>query len=281
MHADSSKRRTVSSIALPGLINPHDLALDRQFAMTLARGLEVLRAFTAANPVLSNREIADRTGLPKPTVSRLTYTLGMLGYMSKDPDSQKYRLASGVLALGYPLLASMKTRQLAKPLMVHIARQTGCTVNLGLRDRTDIVYVDSVRADGRNEYLPDIGSTYPLLVSSMGHVLIHGLPRPQKLAMLNYLKVHDSEMFAQYSKGLDDDAKLFAEQGYCLSSGAWDRELYAIAVPLKGAPGEPALSMNGTLYAHKNARQKLVGEVLPLLKQTVHEIETSYGLHPG
>lgn len=281
MSADSFKQRNVSSISLPGLISPHDLALDRQFAMTLARGLEVLRAFTAANPVLSNREISNRTGLPKPTVSRLTYTLGLLGYMSKDVESQKYRLASGVLALGHPLLASMKTRQLAKPLMANIARQTGCTVNLGLRDRTDIVYMDSVRADGRNEYLPDTGSTYPLLVSAMGHVLIHGLPRPQKLALMNYLKVHDREMFAQYRKGLDENEKLFAEQGYCLSSGAWDRELYAIAVPLRGAPGEPALSMNCTLYAHKNARQKLVSEALPLLKQTVHEIETSYGLHSG
>jgi len=47
MTADLSKQRKVSSITLPGLINPHDLALDRQFAMTLARGLEVLRALTA------------------------------------------------------------------------------------------------------------------------------------------------------------------------------------------------------------------------------------------
>lgn len=249
--------------------------------MTLARGLEVLRAFTATHPVLSNREIADRTGLPKPTVSRLSYTLGLLGYISKDADTQKYRLASGVLALGHPLLASMKTRQLAKPLMAQIAKQTGCTVNLGLRDRTDIVYVDSVRADGRNEYLPDIGSTYPLLVSSMGHVLIHSLARAQKEALLNYLKVQNPELFSQYHGSLEEDAKRFATQGYCLSPGSWDRELYAIAVPLKGAPGEPPLSMNCTLYAHKNARQKLITEVLPLLKQTVHEIQSSYGLHPG
>ena len=270
----------MSFITLPGLISPHDLASDRQFAMTLARGLEVLRAFTAAHPVLSNREIADRTGLPKPTVSRLTYTLGLLGYMSRDGDSQKYRLASCVLALVHPLLASMKTRQVARPLMVSVARQTGCAVNLGLRDRTDIVYVDSVRADGRNEYLPDIGSTYSLLVSAMGHVLIHGLTRPQKRALLNYLKVHDAGVFAQYSQGLDENEARFSKQGYCLSSGAWDRELHAIAVPLRGAPGEPPLSMNCTLYAHKNARQKLVSDVLPLLKQTVFDIEVAYGWHP-
>ena len=54
---------------------------DRQFATTLARGLEVLRCFTPLEPLLGNKEISVRTGLPKPTVSRLTYTLTKLGYL--------------------------------------------------------------------------------------------------------------------------------------------------------------------------------------------------------
>jgi DNA-binding IclR family transcriptional regulator len=98
----------MQAIALPGLVNPHDLTADRQFSMNLARGMEVLRAFTAVDPVLGNREISDRTGLPKPTVSRLTYTLTLLGYLSRVEGLQKYRLGSGVLSLGYPLLANMR-----------------------------------------------------------------------------------------------------------------------------------------------------------------------------
>jgi hypothetical protein len=48
---------------------------DKQFATTLARGIELLRCFTAEQRQLSNAELAARTGLPRPTVSRLTYTL--------------------------------------------------------------------------------------------------------------------------------------------------------------------------------------------------------------
>ena len=48
---------------------------DRKFITALARGLEVLRVFTPTEGLLGNGEIAERTGLPKPTVSRLTYTL--------------------------------------------------------------------------------------------------------------------------------------------------------------------------------------------------------------
>ena len=120
----------MTSIALPGLVDPHDLTADRQFSMNLARGMEVLRVFTSADPVLGNREISDRSGLPKPTVSRITYTLTLLGYLSRDGATQKYRLGPGVLSLGYPLLASMQVRQIARPIMERLARETGCSVNL-------------------------------------------------------------------------------------------------------------------------------------------------------
>ncbi len=45
---------------------------DPQFAYTLARGLDVLRAFDASSPVLGNRELSQRTGISRPTVARLT-----------------------------------------------------------------------------------------------------------------------------------------------------------------------------------------------------------------
>jgi DNA-binding IclR family transcriptional regulator len=73
---------------------------DRQFATTLARGLEVLRCFTPLEPLLGNKEISVRTGLPKPTVSRLTYTLTKLGYLRHNMRLGKYQLGSAVLSIG-------------------------------------------------------------------------------------------------------------------------------------------------------------------------------------
>ena len=64
-------------------------AKDRQFVTALARGLDILRAFTPRHPVLGNNEIAQRAHLPKPTVTRLTYTLTQLGYLNYSPESGK------------------------------------------------------------------------------------------------------------------------------------------------------------------------------------------------
>src|SRR6476660_9102925 len=83
---------------------------DRKFITALARGLEVLRVFTPTEGLLGNGEIAERTGLPKPTVSRLTYTLTKLGYLSHVERLAKYQLAPAALSLGYTALANIRIR---------------------------------------------------------------------------------------------------------------------------------------------------------------------------
>lgn len=270
--------RTVTAITLPGLVDPHDLSADRQFAMNLARGLEVLRAFSAGSPLLGNREIADRTGLPKPTVSRLTYTLVLLGYLSRDPGLQKFRLGPGVLSLGHPLLASMHVRQLARPVMEALARQAGCTVNLGLRDRDNVVYVDSVRADAGNQHLPDIGSSRPLLPAAIGRALILACAPPERTALLNYLKVRDRAFFDRFRASWEADQKLFAAQGYCHSRGDWQSDIHAVAVALRQPQGKPPLAMNCTLASYRVGRDRLAREVVPLLKDAARQIESAQGL---
>src|SRR5437762_2520656 len=88
---------------------------DPSFATTLAHGLDVLAAFRRSPGPLSNAELAAHTGLSRPTVSRLTYTLAQLGYLKRD--AKGFVLGLGVLAAAYPVLSALKVRQLARPLM--------------------------------------------------------------------------------------------------------------------------------------------------------------------
>ena len=146
------------SAAVPAFSYEHEG--DRQFATTLARGLEVLRCFTPLEPMLGNKEISVRTGLPKPTVSRLTYTLTKLGYLRHNMRLGKYQLGSAVLSIGYPLLASMSVRQVARQHMKELADQTHGSVSMGIRDRLNIVYVESSRSGNGITTLPGLHIVY-------------------------------------------------------------------------------------------------------------------------
>ena len=104
---------------------------DRQFVAALARGLAILRCFRSGDRYLGNQEIARRTGLAKPTVSRLTHTLTRVGFLSHSPLREEYALGAGVLALGHAYLAALNMRELARPMMQEIADFTKATISLG------------------------------------------------------------------------------------------------------------------------------------------------------
>ena len=101
----------------PDALDDDAVGKDRQFVNALARGLEILRCFRPGEKFLTNTELAKRTGLPKPTITRLTYTLTKLGYLDSPADRGQYQLASGVLSLGYSLLSNLDVRELARPGM--------------------------------------------------------------------------------------------------------------------------------------------------------------------
>jgi hypothetical protein len=132
---------------------------DRQFATTLARGLEVLRCFHAARAdARATRKSRCAPGLPKPTVSRLTYTLTKLGYLRHNMRLGKYQLGSAVLSIGYPLLA-VDERAPGGAAADEGARRLLQRLGVdGVRDRLDMVYVESCRSGNGITTLPDIGT---------------------------------------------------------------------------------------------------------------------------
>lgn len=267
---------------LPGLLTPAELAVDRQFSMNLSRGLEVLRAFTPDEPVLGNSELVERTGLPRSTISRLTYTLLMLGYLSRAGTFNKYRLGAGVLSLAHPMLACLQARQVARRFMEPLAARTGCTVNLGMRDRLQVVYVDSFRADSANAYLPDIGSTRPLLTSSIGRALILGSPRSEAEAIMNRLRVSDPEDFARNWPLWLKDAKHYDTRGFCLSLGEWRSDVHAVAAPIRQPGQGDRLALNCTISVHRlGGKDEMTKTIAPLMLEAVREIEGALGLSGG
>ncbi len=146
---------------------------DRQFATTLARGMELLRCFSAEQPVLGNKDLALLLQLPTATVSRLTYTLTCMGYLAPAGHYGKYQLGSAVLSLGHPLLSQFNAlRRQARPLMLDLADSTGGTVAIGIRDRLTVVYIEVARSWSKRIYPIEVGSSLSLAGTAVGRALL-------------------------------------------------------------------------------------------------------------
>ncbi len=205
---------------------------DRQFATTLAKGLEILRCFTPVKPVLGNSELAERTGLSRPTISRFTYTLTKLGYLRSDAATGRYRLGPAVISLGYPLLASIALRQSVRPLMNQVARELHGSVSMGIRDRLSIVYVETSRSKSPWTQLSDVGLRYPIASTAIGHAYVAGCDPAARESLLNEIKVHTPGMWARYQGRLQQAQDEFARKGFCSSYGEQHPDYYAVGVPM-------------------------------------------------
>nr|MBP6817402.1 helix-turn-helix domain-containing protein [Burkholderiaceae bacterium] len=90
---------------------------------SLERGIDILRAFKPGADLLGNGELAERTGLPRATVSRLAQTLVDSGMLGHDRSRRAYRLAAPVLSLAHAMRSGSPILQIAGPLMRSEAEQ--------------------------------------------------------------------------------------------------------------------------------------------------------------
>ena len=252
---------------------------DRQFATTLARGLEVLRCFTPLEPMLGNKEISVRTGLPKPTVSRLTYTLTKLGYLRHNMRLGKYQLGSAVLSIGYPLLASMSVRQIARPFMKDLAEYCSGAVSMGIRDRMSMVYVESSRSGNGIATLPDIGTAVPIAQSVIGRAFIASCTPPEREAVLNQMKVKEPEMHRRNRPQIDKAMEDIRSRGFCVSLGELLRDVHAVGVPMRRTVDGEVVAFNCAVPAFILKKGQLEEDIGPRLVAMVRNIEASLGMH--
>lgn len=251
--------------------------LDRQFVTALARGLEILRCFRPGEAFLSNSEIARRTGMPKPTISRLTYTLTKLGYLHYCVDQRRYELGAGVLALGYTLLANLDVRTLARPAMQELAEYAQCSVAIGIRDRLSMVYIEACRGSAAVTLRRDAGSRIPLATTAMGKAYLCALPQSERDFLLDHIRLDNEAAWPTVKADIEQGFQQYQEHGFCLSSGLWDSKISAVGVALPDA--DPARTMAFTCGGPSFllSRERLVDDLAPRLIALVRSMEVSLG----
>ena len=254
---------------------------DGSFALTLAKGLAVLRAFRAGETYLSNRDLAERTGFSKPTVSRLARTLLELGYLRHSPTLGRYALGTAVLTLAYPMLAGLGIRHIARPFMHELANDVAGQVSMGMRDRHTMVFVESARSRAHRLTLPEIGATLSILASSMGRAYLAALAPDDRDALLEELRAADPDGFARYAGAVQEAVETFAERGFACSFGDVRREMYACAAPLRVRVDGELVILNCGVPAAGMSREAFVETVGPKLVAMTHAIDAAAGAGLG
>jgi DNA-binding IclR family transcriptional regulator len=253
--------------------HPSGAEADRKFVAALARGLEVLRAFRVRDGFLGNSEIAERTGLPRPTVSRLTYTLCELGYLKQVPRLGKYQLAPSAVTLGYVALANLGIREVARPFMDEAADRLAAPVAMGVLDRNRALYVDISRGSSTFTVQLDIGSRIPLAKTAMGWALIAALKPADREAVMARLAERHGDDWPGLRRQIELAVAQYPKKGFVAAAGVWRPDINAIGVPLVGADGSGIFAFNCGGPPHQFTAERMDAVYGPAMREQVRKIE--------
>ncbi|MES2360900.1 MAG: helix-turn-helix domain-containing protein [Pseudomonadota bacterium] len=249
---------------------------DPQFAYTLARGLDVLRAFDASSPVLGNRELSQRTGISRPTVARLTRTLALQGYLKYNEATARYRLAASVLSFGYPLLTQLSVRQMARQQMQQLADYAKGAVSLAMRSGLNMVIVESCMDNNALTGRPDVGATRPIASTALGMAYYCAADAAEQAQIRELLQKDNAEGWLALEKQLNESQLQFAAKGYCTLTTA-SVGIQAIAVPVRSNFDGETLVINCAVAPFNLKSNALEQRIAPRLLNLVQGMENAQG----
>ena len=245
---------------------------DRQFVTALARGLELLRCFTPQRPYLGNQDLSQLTGLPKGTITRLTYTLVKLGYLKQSTNSSKYQLSAGVLGFGYTMMANISINNLVTPYMEELADYANSAVAMATRDRLMMVYLNVVQGSGTTTMRRNVGSYLPIHLSSMGRACLASMAPAEQEFILDAIRSKYKDDWLKIRRGLDKAFRDYEDYGYCFSISEWQKDVNAVATAMMH-PTEGLLTFNCGAPSFVLSRTKLEEDIAPRLLHMKNNIE--------
>ena len=246
---------------------------DSQFVEALARGLRLLQCFrTGDDRGLSNKDMAARSGLSAPTVSRLCHTLQKLSYLVYDRDTGRYSMGPAILRLSYVMLRNIDVRQIARPLLRDFAEKTGITVAINLRDRLRMVILEGVSGTSPVALRLDVGARVPLHVTAAGRAYLAGLMLAEASDELNQIRQDDTVAWRKNLAAIERARREIVARGFCIEQGAWQSDIHGVAAPLnlRSAGGQYSLSCGG--HAQEMPVKRMERELGPMLLKVADDI---------
>jgi DNA-binding IclR family transcriptional regulator len=237
---------------------------DPRFNNALARGLAILRTFQFDRKLLGNLEIAAATDLPKPTVSRLTFTLTQLGYLRYLPEFGKYELAAGVVSLAYPYLVNMPVPAIARPLMEQLAEHTSTNVGLGVHEGLSVLYLEYALGESNPNRRQRVGFRVPLVRTAMGRACIAAMQPQERELLYAELKGHYRREWTRLQEQLEEAVEQVDRRGFCIAAGTFQKNTISVAVPFVHTDGRTLMAFNSQLNAvsHSPAQMERNGKRL-------------------
>lgn len=251
---------------------------SRYFVQSIAKGLQVLEAFSRDGRRLTLAELSERSLHNKATVRRIALTLCDLGYLRLDSE-RRFAPTPKVLDLGARFLQSLSLPDVAEPHLTDLSAATHESANLAIRDGSDVLYVLRISAAQRILAVNlHVGSRLPVHATSLGKALLLGASRQD---LLSALGDPPWQRFTGSTRTDPDhllaDLEEARQLGCALADGELEVGLRSIAAPVRDAGGSIVAAVNVSTHSLRVPLDQLLGPMREQLLGAASAISEALG----
>lgn len=254
-----------------GTAAPDKVSNSSDYVQSLARGLTVIRCFDSENPRRTLSDVARSTNLTRATARRFLLTLSELGYV--DTDGSMFWLTPRVLELGYSYLSSLSLPDVATPVLEKLSREVHESSSVSILDGDDIVYVARVPVRRIMTVAITIGTRFPAYATSMGRVLLAGLPDDELDSYLSRLEI---EPLTERTVTASDDLRTalleVRKNDFCILDQELEAGLRSMAAPVRDASGRTVAAVNVSTHAARYTLEQLDSVLVPAVRAAALDI---------
>lgn len=246
---------------------------DALMVNSVEKAFRVLSAFGRQHQTLNLSQVASETGMDVSAAQRFTHTLTKLGYLRKDAQTKRFELTAKTLDLGYHFVRSSRLLDRAMPYLMHLSKETEETVNLTVREGTEIIFVS--RFLSRHVLNTDviIGTRMPAYCTAPGIAMLSRLPEEEAMAIIDAsdLRAHTPSTTWQRD-ALREKLRQSAAQGYATAF----EEVYlgdaSIAAVIVDHHGRPEGAVNIATSTSRFSHAEVISRFSSLVIATAHAI---------
>jgi IclR family pca regulon transcriptional regulator len=248
-----------------------EIAGDREFMATLAKGLAVMRSFGEEHPSMTLSEAAHSVGLSRATARRVLLTLAELGYV--EQSGREFALTPRVLELGFRYLSTQSWIDRAQPLMKAASEDLNESCSAATLQGTEVVYVARVATQRIMMSSITVGARLPAFYTSLGRAQLGYLDRDELWSRLRSVRLEPRtpstiiDMRALYERIRED-----RDRGFSIVDEELEKGLRSIAVPLVGRSGKVVAAFNFSAHSNRTTRNELREIFLPRLREIARQV---------
>ncbi|MGC0252376.1 IclR family transcriptional regulator [Pseudactinotalea sp. Z1748] len=209
------------------------------------RTLELLEAVAQHPDGVTFSALGDVLDIPQSSLYGLLQTVVAARWLVLDEETKRYFVGVKMWEAGQRFKRSREVTIRTRQYLLAAQRTLGETIQLGILDDLDIVYVDKVEGTRPLRLVSDVGGRLPAYVTAIGKVLLADLAEQRLLDRFAGATLEGyTEKTITSGDDLIEHLGTVRRKGYATDHGEYSPGVFCVGVPIRDATGRAVAAMS-------------------------------------